>query len=160
MNVATTLAELINKTTNHSQIQPSIWCVCVSTNSTWLIHSFWCAAQSEPLWTRQLAPVILNFLTSHSSSEVLPLLHRLSNRIHQEPYNIATAPGDCNTWSSATIETKCDMKDIIYAVWCLPSSLSCSPCHCQLPLLSPRKVQTMRFNESLPDFPSATLKSV
>lgn len=47
MNVATNLAELINKTTNHSQTQRSIWCASVSTNSTWLIQPL-CKVQSIP----------------------------------------------------------------------------------------------------------------
>lgn len=47
MNVATNLAELINKTTNQSQTQPSIWCASASTSSLWLIHPL-CKAQSIP----------------------------------------------------------------------------------------------------------------
>lgn len=90
MNVATNLAELINKTTNHSQTQPSIWCVSVSTESIWLIHLL-CKVSPSHEWSYPFPAQLLHgiLLTlhvltcSHHNRCRLPLTF-LQNRIHQD----------------------------------------------------------------------------
>lgn len=125
MNVATNLAELINKTTNHSQTQPSIWCASVSTNSIWLIHPL-CKAQSIPgvalPFLGQLPPLI-----QHSPHPALPYMQTplqvaspldllttgfIKTLCMRHPFNFTLKSMVCNTGSGDPLVSVC-MKPFI-----------------------------------------------
>lgn len=114
MKVTTNLAELINKTTNHSQTQPSIWCAYVSTNSMWLIHPL-CRVQSIP-------GVALPFPVQPSASCNLAFFLP-STSLHYRCCFPASLPMSvvCNLGHRLKLFTH---KSIIYAVFGLAKCLS------------------------------------